>query len=87
MLDLVTDALATFRIVRLVNVDRIAQPLRDAAEKRGPTAAYFIECPWCVGLWAAFGVVAASRVAPRAWRPVAQALAFSAVTGLLAEHT
>lgn len=45
-----------------------------------------IGCPWCAGMWVAFGVVLARRVAPRAWSPVARALALSAVAGLLAER-
>lgn len=47
-----------------------------------PKAVTFITCPWCISMWIGFGVVAARRYVPRAWSPVAQALAFSHLAGL-----
>lgn len=43
--------------------------------------AYWITCPWCLGVWVAAGVVIARRVAPRVWDPVARLLALSAIAG------
>lgn len=83
----VIDALATYRLTRLVTRDRITARYRDAI--RGPYdgGEHFVDCPWCVGMWIAFGVVAARRLAPALWSPVATALAFSAVAGIVSENT
>ena len=87
-LDLATDALATYRITRLVTTDAITAPARKALNHRGVGGnwlADLVSCPWCTGVWVAFGVVAARRVAPRDWVPIAQALALSAAAGLASE--
>ncbi len=115
LLDLATDALATYRLVRLATRDGITEPLRAkaidvlfdraditehdatlmepahervaAAQDRQfdvPKLAELIVCPWCSGMWIAFGVVAARTLAPRVWRPVGRALALSAAAGLIA---
>lgn len=78
------DVLAAYRLTRLVTTDKIMRRPRVALMSRGVTA---IDCDWCVGVWVAFGVVAARRYAPAVWSPVATALALSALTGLAAEHT
>lgn len=49
-----------------------------------PKAAELITCRWCAGMWVSLGVVAARRLAPRLWDPLARALAFSAGAALLA---
>lgn len=49
-----------------------------------PRLATLLTCRWCAGVWIAAGVVAARTFAPRAWSPVAQALALSAGATLLA---
>lgn len=92
----VVDALATFRLTRLVNQDTITEGLRAKVkhamyqETRSAELAakldVLISCPWCVSWWVALGVITARRVAPKAWQPVATALALSAVTGLVAEN-
>lgn len=96
------DALAAYRLTRLVTEDTITKPLRDEIVDRGSTvpgfagtgqpgrgwryAAKLVECPWCAGFWIACGVTIARRVAPRVWEPVAVALATSAAVGALAEE-
>lgn len=90
------DGLAVFRITRLVIEDDITAPLREKVrhaamrEVDDPGLAAklntLLSCPWCVGMWVAFGVVAARRVAPQVWGPLATALALSAATGLIAEN-
>ena len=78
MTSLVADGLAAFRIVRLVQTDRITQPLRD----RFPPNRWLTElmgCSYCLGVWAAFGV----RLLP-SW--LRQTLAVAAVAGILSEH-
>lgn len=88
---LIVDALATHRLTRLVTTDTITHRLRmwaggmkigQEATRRG--VYFFVTCPWCVSVWAAAGVVAATKCLPSAWVYVALALAFSTVAGLLA---
>jgi Protein of unknown function (DUF1360) len=49
-----------------------------------PPLARLVTCRWCAGVWIAGGVVLARAIAPRAWDPVAKALALSAGAALLA---
>jgi hypothetical protein len=88
-LNLAVDALASYRVTRLLVSDGIVDRQRDALvdhlRRRGHRKLVDLsECPWCIGFWVACGVVAARRAVPRAWSPVAEAFAFSAVSGLLA---
>lgn len=53
------------------------------ADESAPRTAIVWACSKCASVWLAAGVVAARRFAPRAWAPVATALAFSAASGLL----
>lgn len=82
---LLLDALAAFRLTRLVTADTLTERPRDALTARSDFAANLLGCPWCSGFWAAVGVVAAARLVPRQWAPVRDALAFAAVVGLLSE--
>jgi uncharacterized protein DUF1360 len=87
--DLVVDALASYRVTRLLVSDGIVDRQRDAIVDRLRRGGYrklveLSECPWCLGFWVACGVVATRRAFPRTWAPVAEAFAFSAVSGLLA---
>lgn len=109
----VVDAVAAYRLTRLVTSDVITAPPRDrfiegvyvaagraeqARDEVGrvgwteyalhddeaPKLATLVVCRWCASVWVGFGIVAARRLVPRAWRPVATALAFSAASALLA---
>jgi hypothetical protein len=89
--DLVVDALASYRVTRLVVSDGIIESQRRAVVERLRRRGHrklveLSECPWCIGFWVAAGVVVARRLAPRAWSPVADVFAFSAVSGLLASQ-
>lgn len=96
-MDLLVDAVATYRLTRLVVQDDITAPLRakvrHAAMRQidSPGIASkidtLISCPWCVSMWIAGGVYVARRAAPRAWAPLAAILVCSATSGLLAENT
>lgn len=115
VLELATDALAAYRLTRLVTADTIAAPIRDRwveasyvaqgraeqhrphpevpgawseeamADEDPPKLAELVVCRWCAGMWVSLGVVAARRTLPRAWGPLATALAFSAGAALLAQ--
>lgn len=49
-----------------------------------PKLADLVTCRWCASVWVSLGVVAARRLAPRLWGPLARALAMSALAALLA---
>lgn len=84
---LVVDALAAYRLTRLLTRDEITAPLRKRLLDRGPERlAVALECSWCAGMWVALGVVVARRIVRKPWNVVAEALALSAVVGLIAEN-
>lgn len=90
-MSLLVDVLACYRLTRLVTTDHLTEPARDHLIEAFRVAGmdrmvYAMRCDWCTGMWVAFGVVAARRVAPRAWDPIARVLAFSAVTGIVATN-
>ena len=86
---LVVDALAVYRITRLVVDDAILDAPRERVfgwlDSRAKVAE-LLDCSWCVAVWVAFGVVVLRGVLPRAWAPVARGLALSAVAGLISEY-
>jgi len=84
--DLAIDALAAYRLTRLITEDRAPfGPARDWVLRRWPNSvtADWVSCAWCSGLWIAAGVTVVRSAAPRWWPPAATALALSAATGLL----
>lgn len=107
---LVVDALAAYRLTRLVTADTITEGPRDAvvrwayeraglldvaadgaswsevamADDDAPKLATLVTCRWCTGVYVAVAVVAARRLAPRAWAPVADMLAVSSAAALVA---
>lgn len=93
MLDHVIDALAVARLTRLWTED--AFPPVQAARQRAYAAVQarhghvwaegLTSCPWCVSAYAGAFVVLARRFGGAPWRATARALAFSMVTGLLAD--
>ncbi len=82
---MIVDALAVFRLTRLVTRDRITEHLRAKADDGPEWLAYLSRCAWCSSPYIAVGVVLARRFVPRIWQPVAEVLAFSAVAGLITE--
>ena len=91
-LDLAVDALATFRLTKLVIDDYITEPLRERifnrfGEPGDSKISYLVTCPWCVGIYTGAIVALGRMIAPKTWSVAARALALSAVTGLLAERT
>lgn len=84
------DALATYRLTRLIVEDEITSPLRetiwDTYDPGETKIGYLITCPWCVSMWVGASVVAARRFAPSAWNAAAETLAFSTIAGILAQR-
>lgn len=92
VVDALADTLATHRLTKLVIDDYITEPLRDRVYKKfgspqDSKVSYVVGCPWCVSMYIGIGVSAARTIAPKAWRPLAYALAFSSVTGWVEEHS
>lgn len=85
-LDDLVDALAVYRLTKLVNDDEITADIRDKLLERfhpeDTKIGYLITCPWCVSIYMGAAVALAREVAPRPWRVASRALAFSAVAGL-----
>lgn len=67
---------------QLADVDGWAAVAEDDAG--APKLATLVTCRWCAGMWVGLGVVAARRLCPRLWPPLARALAYSAGAALLA---
>lgn len=87
---LLVDALAVYRLTRLVTRDSYppAEWLRATVERRwgGSPWSELAVCPWCLSAWVAVVVVAARLALPAWWTPVALVLTYSAVTGLLSSR-
>lgn len=92
MTALAVDALAAFRLTRLVTTDTILDGPRgrvlDALDDRGPRAARVADgltCSWCVGVWAAGAVLMLRQVSPKVGGALVDLLAVAAGAGLVAE--
>ena len=79
----IADALSAYRLTRLITEDAILDRPRDAVADV-PFLGSVTSCRFCCGVWVGFGVMLARRHLPRAWAPVAEALALSAGAALLA---
>lgn len=87
--DLAVDALASFRLTKLIRDDFITEPLRrvlreNAGEPDESKVAYLMQCPWCMSVYFGFALALARLRWPRATSVASHALAVSALTGLLA---
>jgi hypothetical protein len=90
---LAVDALATVRLTRLAMDDDVTQPIRDwlqgqedAGRQWAGTVNGALDCPWCTSVWAGLAVAGLRRLVPKVWAPIAEGLAWSLVTGELAER-
>ena len=86
----VIDALAVYRLTRLITQDELMEPVREFIWHNHPPEdtkiGYFITCPWCTSVWIGGAVVVARAVAPRQWDLVARALALSSVAGMISSR-
>lgn len=84
--------LALARVTRLLTKDALTDVIREWAYRRShgaeTTLTYFVQCPWCVGMWLALGTAWVPLVlAERAlWLWPFAALAASHLIGLAAEN-
>ena len=94
-LDAARDALAVYRLTRLITTDTLFSEARDELHRRLAARGYVgakvsegLDCDWCVSIWVAAGALTARAVWPRGWRALSWVLATSAAAGLVAhaEH-
>jgi hypothetical protein len=100
---LTIDALAVYRLTRLVTTDTLTSPLRMRLlaagrdkmgnSRPGPLRAYarnlfdLVTCAWCSSMWIAGTVVLLTVYVPSYWKYAAYVLALSAVAGFLSERS
>lgn len=85
----IVDALAVYRITHLITGDVILEDIRNpivewSIDNHHRKLRTFVTCPWCVSPYAAVAVMVARRRFPALWGPIATALAYSAVSGVVA---
>lgn len=86
---LVLDALAVYRLTRLVVADGITESIRDRIiQKRdGSTREWWealLTCRYCVGIYVATGVTLAQWAIPNEWQWMAYMLAIASAAPLIA---
>jgi Protein of unknown function (DUF1360) len=94
LIDIVFDVLATYRLTTLVKDDKITEDLRNVVWRRygepsdeaGHKISYLLTCPWCLSIYFGAAAVAGRSFFPRAWRPAAKALTYSALASMLSEQ-
>lgn len=94
LVDLATEALAAYRLGRLMGRDTITEPIRAWVSNQaygGRTVrrgyAWFedmLACPWCRTVWAA-AIITTLRGVPAA-RPAVRGLAIAGAAALIATH-
>lgn len=81
------DALATYRVTRLIVEDKITEDLRDLVWKRFPPdstkVGYLLTCPHCTSMWVAALIAAARTVSPKTSQPLLRGMAIAAAVSLL----
>ncbi len=88
--DATVDALAVYRLTRIIVDDEIVEDQRQQAiawldRHDMEKVSYLIGCYWCSGFWVSIICALIRSRLPRLWRAVRWPLAASAVTGILAE--
>jgi hypothetical protein len=88
---LLVDALAVYRVARLVTTDGLLErPRASILARYNPTTgdhpAQLVVCAWCCSAWIALAAVVLTVWAPAVWIWFAVPLALSAVAGYLSER-
>jgi len=88
---LLVDALASYRLVKLVRDDRIFEPVRGTVvDRQGPPErsklSYLLSCPWCLSFYVGAALTLCRGRWPQATEAVARTLALSALTGLASQY-
>lgn len=90
LLDLLVDGLATYRMTKFIIDDELLADVREKFLDKHPADStklgYLVGCPWCISIYMGTAVVTARALAPHMWNRAAQALSFSATTGMIYER-
>jgi hypothetical protein len=94
---LLVDTAAVYRLTKLVTEDYLTEDLRKLVQQHFPAVldkytglkrkhklVYFINCPWCVSIWAAAFIFTLRQINPTLATYLSSILAASAVTGIAA---
>ena len=94
---LLVDTAAVYRLTKLVTEDYLTEDLRLLVQEKFPAVmdkrkgvrrkhkmVYFINCSWCVSIWAAAFIITLRQINPTAATYLSSILAASAVTGIAA---
>lgn len=84
-LHLIIDAVAVFRLTKLMTDDYITEDIRNYIfdhTSKDSKLRYFITCGWCTSMWAAIGLVALRRIHEPTANIISTSLALSAITGV-----
>lgn len=94
---LLLDTAAVYRLTKLVTEDYLTEDLRKLVQDKFPAVmdrrtemrrkhkiVYFINCPWCVSIWAAGFIFALRKMNPELATYLSSILAASAATGIAA---
>lgn len=84
--DYVLDSARRWAVGAIPSSDRMLDGSKIPVARR-PKVALFLSCPWCVSVWIAGGVVLMQSLLAGPWLYASAVLAFSAVAGIIAEHT
>jgi hypothetical protein len=86
-------ALATYRLTKLIRDDKITEDLRNFVFERygepdDHKVSYLVTCPWCLSIYFGAAVSSVRIIFPNSKLVSAgiEALAFSALTGMLVER-
>lgn len=89
-LDIIIDALAVFRLTKMINQDYIFHEVREKILEHFPPKTskigYLFTCDWCMSIWCATFLLTIKQLRPEEYKVLANILATSGVTGLLSEH-
>lgn len=87
--DLVIDALAVYRLTRMINQDYIFEDLRNKIFEHFPRdtkIGYLFTCDWCMSIWCAAFLFTIKKLRPEEYKILAGILATSGITGIISER-
>ena len=88
-INFVVDALAVYRLTKMVNEDFIFNDLREKIFEKFPPdtrLGYLFTCNWCMSIWCAAFLMTIKSLRPNEYKVFATILATSGVTGILSER-
>lgn len=94
-LEFAVDALAVYRLTKLITEDKLTEELRTIVGEKFPPVtdrrtglrrislvSYLFSCPWCISIWAAGFIFTLRKISPATADYLSSLLAASALTGI-----